>query len=134
MRDMGERRLKDMLQAEHIYQLVVADLPDEFPPIKTLDVYRHNLPAQMTSFIGRETELAEVKQALSAHRLVTLTGSGGAGKSRLSLQAGLECLHEFSDGVWLAELAPVTDPALIHRPCSPFSTCVRTASAVLWRF
>jgi predicted ATPase/class 3 adenylate cyclase len=113
LRDMGERRLKDMLHAEHTYQLVTADLPDDFPPIKTLDVVHHNLPAQMTSFIGRATEMAEIKQALAVHRLVTLTGSGGAGKSRLSLQAGMECLHQFSDGVWLAELAPVTDPTLV---------------------
>jgi predicted ATPase/class 3 adenylate cyclase len=113
LRDMGERRLKDVLRPEHIYQLVIVGLPNEFPPIKTLDVAHHNLPAQMTSFIGRERELAEVKQLLSAHRLVTLTGSGGAGKSRLSLQVGMECLPEFPDGVWLVELAPVTDPALI---------------------
>ncbi|HEX6033473.1 MAG TPA: tetratricopeptide repeat protein, partial [Anaerolineales bacterium] len=113
LRDMGERRLKDVLRIEHIYQLVIPDLPSEFPPLKTLEVSLHNLPAQMTSFIGRETELAEVKQALRAHRLVTLTGSGGAGKSRLSLQAGMECLHEFPEGVWLVELAPVTDPALV---------------------
>jgi predicted ATPase len=110
---MGERRLKDLPRAERIYQLVVADLPDEFPPIKTLEVFHHNLPAQMTSFIGREKERKEIKQAISAHRLVTLTGSGGAGKSRLSLQIGMECLEQFSDGVWLVELATVTDPALI---------------------
>jgi predicted ATPase len=67
----------------------------------------------MTSFIGRETEMAEIKQALSVHRLVTLTGSGGAGKSRLSLQVGMECLNQFPDGVWLVELAPVTDQALV---------------------
>ena len=113
LRDMGERRLKDVIRVDHIYQLVVEDLPSEFPPIKTLDVYRHNLPAQMTSFIGRKTELAEIKQALSAHRLVTLTGSGGAGKSRLSLQVGMECLQQFPDGVWQVELAPVTDAALV---------------------
>lgn len=113
LRDMGERRLKDIVRAERIYQLVIPNLPGDFPPLKTLDVYQHNLPAQMTSFIGRQTEMAEVKQALGAHRLVTLTGSGGAGKSRLSLQVGMECLPEFSDGVWLAELAPVTDPTLI---------------------
>jgi predicted ATPase/class 3 adenylate cyclase len=113
LRDMGERRLKDVIRSEHIYQLVIADLPNEFPPIKTLDVYHHNLPAQMTSFIGRETEMAEIKQALKTHRLVTLTGSGGAGKSRLSLQVSMDCLHQFADGVWLVELAPVTDPALV---------------------
>src|SRR5512140_687653 len=90
LRDMGERRLKDMIRPEHIYQLVSANLSSDFPPIKTLDLVRHNLPSQMTSFIGREMELTEIRQALSTHRLVTLTGSGGAGKSRLSLQTGLE--------------------------------------------
>src|SRR5919108_3743720 len=115
LRDMGERRLKDVLRPEHIYQLVIRDLPSEFPPIKTLEVSLHNLPAQMTSFIGRETELAEIKQALKTHRLVTLTGSGGAGKSRLSLRVGMECLPEFPDGVWLVELAPVTDPTLVSQ-------------------
>lgn len=113
LRDMGERRLKDMLRPEHIYQLVSPSLPGDFPPIKTLDLRQHNLPAQMTSFIGRETEMNEVKQILRDHRLVTLTGSGGAGKSRLSLQVGTECLSQFPDGVWLAELAPVTDPAFV---------------------
>ncbi len=113
LRDMGERRLKDMIRPEHIYQLVIANLPRDFPPIKTLDVPHYNLPAQITSFIGRETEMAEIKQALGEYRLVTLTGSGGAGKSRLSVQVGMECLDQFSDGVWLAELAPVTDPALV---------------------
>ena len=113
LRDMGERRLKDMIRPEHIYQLVIAYLPTDFPPIKTLDVYHHNIPAQMTSFIGRETEMAENKQTLSEHRLVTLTGSGGSGKTRLSLEVGTECLNQFSNGVWLAELAPVTDPTLV---------------------
>ena len=113
LRDMGERRLKDVVRIEHIYQLIIAGLPEDFPPLKTLDRQLHNLPAQMTSFIGRETEMAEIKQALSVHRLVTLTGSGGAGKSRLSLQVGMECLNQFPDGVWLVELAPVTDQALV---------------------
>ena len=113
LRDMGERRLKDMIHSERIYQLVIESLRNDFPPIKTLDVYQHNLPAQMTSFIGRERELKEVKQALNTYRLVTLTGSGGVGKSRLSLQIGMQCLADFPDGVWLVELAAVTDPAII---------------------
>jgi predicted ATPase/class 3 adenylate cyclase len=120
LRDMGERRLKDMIHSDRIYQLVAANLPGDFPPIKTLDLYRHNLPAQMTSFIGRKTELAEIKEALNAHRLVTLTGSGGAGKSRLSLEVAHDSLDQFSDGVWLVELATVTDPALV--PQSLLST------------
>ncbi|MGE5377369.1 MAG: adenylate/guanylate cyclase domain-containing protein [Bacteroidota bacterium] len=113
VRDMGERRLKDMIHSAHIYQLIIADLPSDFPPIKTLDAFRHNLPAQMTSFIGREKELKEIRQAVSTYRLVTLTGSGGVGKSRISLQVGSQCLSEYSDGVWLVELAPVNEPALI---------------------
>jgi predicted ATPase/class 3 adenylate cyclase len=113
LRDMGERRLKDMIHSERIYQLVIESLPADFPPIKTLDVFQHNLPAQMTSFIGREREIKEVIQALHTYRLVTLTGSGGVGKSRLSLQVGMQSLAEFPDGVWLVELAAVTDPTLI---------------------
>jgi predicted ATPase/class 3 adenylate cyclase len=111
--DMGERRLKDLLRPEPIYQLVAGDLPHDFPPIKTLELSHHNLPAQMTTFIGRDLERAEIKQLLAAHRLVTLTGSGGAGKSRLSIQVGMDCLPQYPDGVWLVELAPVTDPALV---------------------
>jgi predicted ATPase/class 3 adenylate cyclase len=113
LRDMGERRLKDLIQPEHIYQLMVSGLRADFPPIRTLDVYRHNLPAQTSSFIGREMEMAEIKKAVSEHRLVTLTGSGGTGKTRLSLQVGADLLDQFPDGVWFIELAPLTNPDLI---------------------
>jgi predicted ATPase/class 3 adenylate cyclase len=111
--DLGERRLKDVQQLEHLYQVSVPDLPSEFPPLKTLEVIKSNLPAQLTSFIGREREIQEVERLLEANRMVTLTGSGGAGKTRLSLQVGNHGLSQFSDGVWLVELAPVTDSALI---------------------
>jgi predicted ATPase/class 3 adenylate cyclase len=113
LRDMGERRLKDLIRPEHIYQLDITSLPVDFPPLKTLDKYRHNLPTQLTSFIGREKEMAEVKQALAEHRLVTLTGSGGAGKTRLSLQVAADSLDQFPSGIWFVELAPLTDPDLI---------------------
>jgi len=113
LRDMGERRLKDLTQPERIYQLVIADLPADFPPLKTLDIYRHNIPAQLTNFIGREKETKEIKAAIAAHRLVTLTGSGGTGKTRLSLQAAADLLDQYPDGVWFAELAPLTDSNLI---------------------
>ena len=113
LRDMGEKRLKDLIRSEHIYQLVISNLPVDFPPIKTLDAYHHNLPAQMTSFIGREKEMAEIKQAINEHRLVTLTGSGGTGKTRLSLQVSADLLDQFRDGVWFIELAPLTNPDLI---------------------
>src|SRR5512143_1510770 len=113
LRDMGERRLKDVVRPERVYQVVIPGLPADFPPIRTLDAHRHNLPAQITSFIGREKETAELAQLLSAHRLVTLTGAGGAGKTRLSLEVAAQHLDQFPDGVWLAELAPVVDSDLI---------------------
>ena len=113
LRDMGERHLKDLLRPEHIYQLLALDLPSEFPPLKTLDAFRTNLPPQLTSFIGREKEIAAVKGLVARNRLVTLTGAGGAGKTRLSLQVAADLLDSFPDGVLFVELAPLTDPALI---------------------
>jgi predicted ATPase/class 3 adenylate cyclase len=113
LRDMGERRFKNIMKPERIFQLIVPDLPSEFPPLNTLESFNHNLPAQLTSFIGRDRELKEVMKHVAENRIVTLTGSGGAGKTRLSLQAGTECLGQFSNGVWFTELAPVADPGLI---------------------
>jgi predicted ATPase len=110
---MGERRLKDLIRAEHIYQLVISNLPADFPPIKTLDTYRHNLPIQLTSFIGREKEMEQIAQTIHEYRLVTLTGVGGTGKTRLSLQVAADLTEQFSDGVWFVELASVADPDLI---------------------
>ena len=111
--DLGEKRLKDLLRPEHLYQLNGSGLPSTFPPLKTLDVFPNNLPIQLTTFIGRETEIAELKQELDAYRLVTLTGSGGTGKTRLSLQIAVDLLDHFEDGVWFIELAPLIDPDLI---------------------
>jgi predicted ATPase/class 3 adenylate cyclase len=111
--DLGERRLKDMLRPEHLFQLLAPGLPATFPPLKTLDAFPNNLPAQLTSFIGREKEIADVKRELSGHRLVTLTGSGGTGKTRLSLQVAAELLDQFPHGIWFVELAPLSDPELI---------------------
>lgn len=113
LHDLGERRLKDLIRPEHIFQLIIPNLQSDFPALKTLDTYRHNLPAQMTSFIGREQEMAEIKQAIARYRLVTLTGSGGTGKTRLSLQVAADALDQFSDGVCFVELASLSDPALI---------------------
>ncbi|HLF75533.1 MAG TPA: adenylate/guanylate cyclase domain-containing protein [Anaerolineales bacterium] len=115
LRDLGERRLKDLIRPEHIYQLILPGLPIDFPPLKTLDLYRHNLPVQLTSFIGREKEIEEIKESISAHRLVTLTGVGGTGKTRLGLQAAAEMLDQFRDGVWFVELASMSDPNLISQ-------------------
>jgi predicted ATPase/class 3 adenylate cyclase len=115
LRDLGKKRLKDLIRPERIYQLVIPGLPVEFPPLKTLDFYRHNLPVQLTSFIGREREIKQIEDALRDHRLVTLTGPGGAGKTRLSLQIAVDLLDQFPDGVWFVELAPVSDPELIPK-------------------
>ena len=111
--DIGEKRLKDLLRPEHLYQLNILELPSTFPPLKTLDAFLTNLPTQLTTFIGRENEITEVKQELESHRLVTLTGSGGTGKTRLSLQVAAELLDHFDHGVWFVELAPLADPELI---------------------
>lgn len=111
--DLGERRLKGLLRPEHLYQLNAAGLSSTFPPLKTLDAFRNNLPVQLTSFVGRETEIAEIKQELKVHHLVTLTGPGGTGKTRLSLQVAADLLDLFQHGVWFIELAPLTDADLI---------------------
>ena len=112
LRDMGEHRMKGITQLEHLYQVVAPDLPADFPPLKTLDTHPNNLPVQITSFVGREKEINAVRRWLNEKRLVTLTGPGGTGKTRLSLQVATEALSDFSDGAWLIELAPLADPAV----------------------
>ncbi|MBK7975157.1 MAG: tetratricopeptide repeat protein [Deltaproteobacteria bacterium] len=109
LRDLGEKRLRDLNRPEHVHELVIADLEHDFPALKTLDAIPNNLPVQLTHFIGRERSLAELTELLARSRLVTLTGSGGAGKTRLSLQLGGELLERFSHGVWFVELAPIAD-------------------------
>jgi predicted ATPase/class 3 adenylate cyclase len=111
--DLGEKRLKDLLRPEHLYQLNIPGLPSIFPALKTLDAFLNNLPTQLTTFIGREKEIVELKGELDEHRLVTLTGSGGTGKTRLSLQVAADLLEKFDHGVWIVELAPLTDAELI---------------------
>ncbi len=115
LRDLGEHHLKDLIHAHHLFQAVAAGLPTDFPPIRSLNVLPNNLPRQLTSFIGREKEMAEVKRLLSTAYLVTLTGSGGAGKTRLALQVAADVVNDYPDGVWLAEFAPLADPALIPK-------------------
>jgi predicted ATPase/class 3 adenylate cyclase len=112
LRDLGMHRLKDLKQPEHLFQVVHPDLPSEFPPLKSLDARPNNLPRQLTSFIGRETEIDEVKRLLTAAHLVTITGAGGVGKTRLAIQIASNLLDQYVDGVWLIELAPLSDPAL----------------------
>ena len=113
LRDLGERRLRDLARPENIFQLIATDLPTEFPPLRSLESVPNNLPIELTSFIGREREMAEVKRLLGSTHLLTLTGTGGTGKTRLSLQLGADLLERFSDGVWLVEFATIDDAALV---------------------
>src|SRR5688572_11238885 len=113
LRDMGERRLKDIFRPEHIYQVAAPDLLSDFPPLTTLETINHNLPAQLTSFIGREQEIAEAGKLLSSTRILTFIGPGGTGKTRLCLRVAAEQLSEFKDGVWLIELAQLADSRYI---------------------
>src|SRR5262245_263895 len=113
LRDLGPHRLKDLQAPERVAQLLHPDLPASFPPLRSLDVLPNNLPRQLTSFVGRERELAQVRRLLAAAPLLTLTGAGGAGKTRLALQAAADALDAYPDGVWLADLAPAADPGLV---------------------
>jgi len=113
LRDMGAHRLRDLIQPEQVYQLVAPGLLADFPPLRSLDALPNNLPLQLTQLVGRDTDLAEIETLLAKHRLVTLVGAGGVGKTRLSLQVGAEVLDRFEDGVWFIDLAPLNDPTFI---------------------
>ena len=104
LRDLGEHRLKDLERAERVYQLEAPDLPAAFPPLRSLNSLATNLPVQLTSFLGREREIAEIAELVRERRLVTLVGSGGVGKTRAALQVAANLLDAFIDGVWLIEL------------------------------
>jgi predicted ATPase/class 3 adenylate cyclase len=125
---LGEFRLRDLAEPELIYQLTHADLPADFPPIRTLAERTSNLPLQVSSFIGRERELQQTAAALGQARVVTLTGVGGVGKTRLALQTAGEVAPRFADGAWLCELAPVRDPAGVDDAVAAvFSVTARAA-------
>src|SRR5579859_1007382 len=115
LQDLGEHRLRDLTRPEHLFQLVAADRPAQFPALQTLDARPNNLPAQSTDLIGREPEVAAVAALLRRKeiRLVTLTGPGGTGKTRLGLQVAAELLDAFPAGCWFVPLAAVADPALV---------------------
>ncbi|HUB68826.1 MAG TPA: adenylate/guanylate cyclase domain-containing protein [Acidimicrobiales bacterium] len=111
LRDLGLHRLKDLSRPERIFQLEATGLRSDFPPLRSLDnpALANNLPAQSSRFVGRERELNELCPLVESHRVVTLTGAGGAGKTRLALQMAAELLDGSGDGVWLVELAPLAD-------------------------
>jgi predicted ATPase/class 3 adenylate cyclase len=113
LRDLGSHRLRDLDRPEQVFQVVVQDLPRDFPALRSLSTRRSNLPVQLTSFVGRDRELEEVAALVGRHRLVTLIGTGGTGKTRLMLEAAARVLDRYPDGVWLAELAPLGDPSQI---------------------
>jgi len=111
--DLGARRLRDIPMPVGVFQVRAAGLRTEFPPVRALDVIPGNLRPQATSFIGRESAVADLELTVRKHRLVTLTGVGGVGKTRLALETAAHLADEFPDGVWVFELAAVTDPAVV---------------------
>jgi predicted ATPase/class 3 adenylate cyclase len=124
LNDLSEHYLKDLGYPERIFQVLFPGMPADFPPLRSLQSFSHNLPTRLTSFVGREREIAEIKSLLTGRdertslsmlprRLVTLFGVGGAGKTRLALQVAAELLDAFADGVWLVELATLVDPDLL---------------------
>jgi predicted ATPase len=111
--DLGEHRLRDLSRPEQIFQLRAPGCNAQFPPLRSLDATRTNLPVQLTSFVGRDEDVKVVDALLGEHRAVTLTGVGGVGKTRLALQVAAEALDNFPDGVWLLELAPLGEPSRV---------------------
>jgi predicted ATPase/class 3 adenylate cyclase len=113
LKGLGAHRLKDLQQPEEVFQLVHHGLPADFPPLRSLDALPQNLPLQLTSFVGRETQLATLTGLLKTTRLLTLTGAAGSGKTRLALQLAAERAEDYPEGIWFVDLAALTDPALV---------------------
>jgi class 3 adenylate cyclase len=112
--DLGSHTVRDLPRPEHVVQMCHPDLHNEFPPLRTSDVgVAPHLPAQLTSFVGREAQMADVRRLLGDDRLVTLTGAGGIGKTRLAVQVATQMAAESGDGVWYVDLAPIADPTLV---------------------
>ena len=129
--DLGPHRLRDLTHPERVFQLTHPNLPGDFPPVRSLDSYKHNLPVQLTNFVGRDREIEEVKGLLFGHHLVTLTGAGGSGKTRLALQVAGELVDRFDEGVWLVDLATVTDAATVVRAVASAVGAVESAGRPL---
>src|SRR3981081_636118 len=113
IRDLGEHRLKDLPRPERLYQLDIEGLPTEFPALKVLDARINNLPLQLTSFVGRSADVAEAKRLLSRAHAVPLVGPGGGGKTRLAIETARQSADAFPEGVWLIELASLTNASLV---------------------
>jgi predicted ATPase len=113
LRDLGVVRLRDLSRPEQIYQVAHPLLRREFPALRSLEATPNNLPRQVTSFVGRESSVADVTRLLRSNRLATLVGAGGIGKTRLSLQAAAQCVDDYPDGVWFVELAALDNPRLV---------------------
>jgi predicted ATPase/class 3 adenylate cyclase/DNA-binding CsgD family transcriptional regulator/tetratricopeptide (TPR) repeat protein len=114
LNDLGSHPLRDLPRPERVVQLCHPDLHNDFPPLRTVNVVAaENLPTQLSSFIGRKAEMSGIRGALVDNRLVTLTGAGGAGKTRLAVQVAADIATEFADGVWYVDLAPITDPDVV---------------------
>ncbi|MFN8472224.1 MAG: tetratricopeptide repeat protein [Anaerolineae bacterium] len=115
LRDLGLQRLKDLPQTEHLYDVLIDGLRQDFPPLKTLEARPHNLPIPPTPLTGREKELTAIEELVRREtvRLVTLIGPGGTGKTRLSLQVAMDVLEDFHDGAYFVDLSPITDPELV---------------------
>lgn len=113
LRDLGDHRLKDLRDPEHLSQLVIAGLASDFPPLRSLDARPGNLPTQLTTFVGREREVADALTLLERTRLLTFTGPGGTGKTRLSLQVAAAAAERFPGGTWFVALEAIRDPSLV---------------------
>ena len=129
--DLGEHRLRDLSQPERVFQVNAPGLMGTFAPLRSVDAFPGNLPLQVSSFVGRERELARVVKALDDARVVTLTGVGGVGKTRLALQVAAEVLPGFREGAWLVELAPVRDPdGVVDAFAAVFGVSARAGQSV----